>query len=84
MDAQNRLNTPHWDRVEPTPRQLLLTAKRCADRPAYFVRNTDTGQWDATLWRDFMDEIRCAARALLALGVRKGDAVCIMGFNRPE
>lgn len=31
-----------------------------------------------------MDEVRQAARALVALGAGKGDAVAILGYNRPE
>ena len=33
---------------------------------------------------DYAAQVRQAARALVALGVQPGDAVCILGFNRPE
>ena len=66
----------------PTPRQLLLTAQRLADRPAYFVRN-DTG-WEPTSWTQFAAKVQQAARALVALGIQPGQAVCVLGFNRPD
>ncbi|MCH7344599.1 AMP-dependent synthetase/ligase [Pelomonas sp. CA6] len=64
------------------PARLLATAAARAECPAYHVR-TATG-WHATNWRDFAAEVQQAARALVDLGVRPGDAVCILGFNRPE
>ncbi len=65
-----------------TPARLLATAQRLADRPAYFTRGSHG--WEATRWSDYAAQVRSAARALVALGVRPGDAVCILGFNRPE
>lgn len=50
--------------------------------PAYYVRN-DEG-WVPTSWRDYVAEVRQAARALIALGVEPGGTVGILGFNRPE
>jgi long-chain acyl-CoA synthetase len=62
--------------------------------PAYHAKRN--GQWRATTWRDYVAEVRSAARALLALGVGDHHAaqdssssstastVCILGFNRPE
>jgi len=42
------------------------------------------GRWQPTTWRAFADEVRAAARALIALGVPRGGKVTILGFNRPE
>lgn len=64
------------------PARFLATAQRLGSKPAYFIRGQDT--WQATTWADYADQVQAAARALLALGVQKGDAVCILGFNRPE
>src|SRR4029077_1532856 len=42
------------------------------------------GRWQATTWQTFVDQIRTAARALIALGLPRGGKVAILGFNRPE
>ncbi len=64
------------------PARLLRTAARQPAHPAYYVR--DAAGWQATNWGDYAAQVRQAARALVALGVQPGDAVCILGFNRPE
>ncbi|TAK74391.1 MAG: long-chain fatty acid--CoA ligase [Aquabacterium sp.] len=65
-----------------TPERFLATAARLGPRAAHYTR-TDAG-WQATSWTDFAAEVKQAARALVALGVRSGDAVAILGFNRAE
>lgn len=40
--------------------------------------------WRPTTWRQYVDEIRTAARALIGLGFPRGGKVAILGFNRPE
>jgi long-subunit acyl-CoA synthetase (AMP-forming) len=42
------------------------------------------GAWEATTWRAFREDVRQAARALVALGVEPGQGVVILAFNRPE
>ncbi|HTD06978.1 long-chain fatty acid--CoA ligase [Undibacterium sp.] len=64
------------------PARFLATARRLGSKPAYFIR--DQTAWQPTNWADYAEQVQAAARALLALGVQKGDAVCILGFNRPE
>ncbi|MEO0324910.1 MAG: AMP-binding protein, partial [Myxococcota bacterium] len=64
------------------PARLFLQAERQPHRPAYHVR--EGGVWRATSYRDYADEVRRAARALMALGFEAGDNVAILGFNRPE
>jgi long-chain acyl-CoA synthetase len=64
------------------PRQFLLTAERRGAAPAYYVR--EEAGWTPTSWTAYRDEVRQAARALVALGVRQGDAVAVLGYNRPE
>ena len=66
----------------PPPVTLQRTAVRLGDRPAYFVRGPE--RWEGTSWRDYGQQVRQAARALINLGVQRGDAVAILSFNRPE
>ncbi|MDE2593364.1 MAG: long-chain fatty acid--CoA ligase [Burkholderiales bacterium] len=65
-----------------TPARFLRTAARHANKPAYFVRD-DKG-WQPASWDHYSEQVRTAARALIALGVQPGQVVCILGFNRPE
>lgn len=64
------------------PARLLATAQQLGAVPAYYERGAS--QWEPTSWSQYADQVRCAARALIALGVQPGEAVCILGFNRPE
>jgi long-chain acyl-CoA synthetase len=66
----------------PLPACLFRTAERLNEQPAYFVRS-DTG-WVPCSWRDHAQQIRDAAKSLIAMGVSVGDAVAIHSFNRPE
>lgn len=49
---------------------------------AYFVKRD--GGWIPTLWHEFVTQVRQATGALIALGLKPGESVCILGFNRPE
>jgi long-chain acyl-CoA synthetase len=42
------------------------------------------GRWQPTTWRTYVEQIRSAARAMIALGLATGGKVSILGFNRPE
>ncbi|HWL84912.1 MAG TPA: long-chain fatty acid--CoA ligase [Polyangiaceae bacterium] len=50
--------------------------------PAYFAKKS--GAYQPTSWQGYVDEVRTAAKSLIALGVPAGGTVCILGFNRPE
>lgn len=64
------------------PRRFLDTAARRGTAPAYYVR--EQAGWVGTAWNIYRDEVRQAARALVALGVKEGDVVAVLGYNRPE
>ena len=68
--------------LETIPELVLGNGKRFGPAPAYHRRGP--GGWEATSWEDFADEVRRAGAALVALGVEPGQAVCILGANRPE
>ncbi|MEW6479367.1 MAG: long-chain fatty acid--CoA ligase [Pseudomonadota bacterium] len=66
----------------PAPARFLVTARERGADPAYYMR--DEAGWQPTSWQDYAAQVQQAARALVALGVQPGQAVCILGFNRPD
>ena len=64
------------------PHRLLAQASQRPEAIAY--QHKVEGRWQPTTWRAFADQVRAAARALIALGVERGGKVSILGFNRPE
>jgi len=47
-------------------------------------RDKLTGTWRSSTWSDYDQRSREVARALMHLGIDKGDVVTILGPNRPE
>jgi long-chain acyl-CoA synthetase len=68
--------------LETIPQLVLGNGKRYGSAPAYHRRGA--GGWEATSWETYAAEVRQAGAALVALGVEPGQAVCILGANRPE
>ncbi len=68
--------------ADTIPHRVLVQGQRRSTAPAYFVKLA--GVWRPTSWRQYVDEIRTAARGLIALGFPAGGTVAILGFNRPE
>ncbi len=50
--------------------------------PAYYEKIGDA--WVPTSWQEYTNQVRQAAKALIALGVEPGQNTTILGFNRPE
>ena len=67
---------------ETIPEMILKTGTRRASDDAYAVRHDD--RWVPTSWSVYADQVRAAARSLIALGVEPGSAVSILGTNTPE
>lgn len=68
--------------VDTIPRRLLEQARQRPEKPAYYVKRGSS--WRATSWKEYVAQVRAAARALLAMGFEPGETVCILGFNCPE
>ena len=68
--------------MDTIPAKVLKNGDSMPGRPAYYVK--EGGHWQATSWRHYAGEVKTAAKAMMALGVETGDAVNILGFNRPE
>jgi len=64
------------------PHRLLRNAIERPSTIAYQAKVN--GRWQPTTWRTYTDQVRAAARALITLGLPRGGAVAILGFNRPE
>jgi long-chain acyl-CoA synthetase len=64
------------------PRLLFDNAERLGAKVA--LREKEFGIWQTVTWHQFAGHVRAFAMSLLALGVRRGDAVAIIGDNRPE
>lgn len=83
MDAAGATDRPTaGEAFVATPARVLATARTRGADPAYYERG-DAG-WQPTSWSEYAGQVQQAARALVALGVQPGQAVCILGFNRPE
>lgn len=64
------------------PERFLRMAEQRGNAAAYYVR--EASGWTPTSWAAYRDEVRKAARALIALGVKQGDVIAALGYNRPE
>lgn len=75
---------PHADETPfvSAPQRFLDTAARRGSAPAYYARGA--AGWVPASWTSYRDEVRQAARALVALGLKPGEVVAILGYNRPE
>lgn len=70
------------DAADTFPKLLLSNARRFANLPA--IREKNFGIWQSWTWREAFDEIRDYALGLRALGLEAGDAITIIGDNRPR
>src|SRR5205814_471916 len=68
--------------LDTLPKLLLRNAIEFADRPA--MRHKDFGIWQTWTWRQLREEVQAFAIGLRKLGLERGDAVAIIGDNRPR
>ncbi|MCA9925312.1 MAG: AMP-binding protein [Anaerolineales bacterium] len=62
--------------------RLHKNARVRPNAPAYYEKIGDA--WVPTSWQQYLNQVRQAAKSLIALGVQPGQNVTILGFNRPE
>ena len=68
--------------ADTIPHRVLRMAVERPSTIAYQVKVN--GRWQPTTWKTYADQIRTAARAMMALGLVRGGKVSILGFNRAE
>ncbi len=64
------------------PKLLLEHAQQRGTRPAY--REKDLGIWQTWTWSETKEAILRLAAGMKSMGLRRGDAVAIVGDNRPH
>jgi long-chain acyl-CoA synthetase len=64
------------------PKLLLRNADIFSDRPA--MREKYLGIWQTWTWSDVLDEVQVFALGLKKMGLKRGDAIAIVGDNRPR
>ncbi|MFZ1101757.1 MAG: AMP-binding protein [Hyphomicrobiaceae bacterium] len=69
-------------RLDTVPKLLLRNAAQFGARPA--LRHKDLGIWQTWTWAQLKDEVRVFALGLRKLGLNRGDAVAVIGDNRPR
>jgi long-chain acyl-CoA synthetase len=68
--------------LDTVPKLLLRNAAEFGTRPA--IRHKDLGIWQSWTWAQVRDQVRDFALGLRKLGFERGDAVAIVGSNRPR
>ncbi|MBI4671957.1 MAG: AMP-binding protein [Chloroflexi bacterium] len=64
------------------PKSLVAARQKYGDRVA--MRQKDKGVWRAYTWNDAYTQVRQLTLGLLALGLARGERVCIIGDNDPQ
>ncbi len=77
----NMSNTTTVSALDTLPRLLARNAKDYAEKTAY--REKEYGIWQSWTWAETAEEINSLAMGLMALGVKPGDHIAIVGRNRP-
>ena len=64
------------------PRLLQKNARDLGPRPA--IREKDRGIWQTHTWSEYHDQVRDLALGLASLGFKRGEALSVIGDNRPR
>lgn len=75
--------TQNRDQALTLPSLLMKQAKRFGHNRVA-LREKEYGVWQAVTWQDYLEHVRNFSLGLIALGFQPGDALGIIGDNRPE
>ncbi|KFC74118.1 4-hydroxybenzoyl-CoA thioesterase [Bosea sp. LC85] len=64
------------------PKLLMRNARERGGRTAY--RHKDLGIWQSWNWAEMAEQVRAYAKGLQELGLKRGEKVAIIGYNRPR
>jgi long-chain acyl-CoA synthetase len=70
------------DRLRSLPEMLFAEAALQGAKPFLWAKHA--GDWTSVTWQEATEQVRILARALLALGIKRGDRVALVAENRPE
>ncbi|MGD9511471.1 MAG: AMP-binding protein, partial [Geminicoccaceae bacterium] len=76
------MRLPALAELDTFPKLLLHNAANWPDEPA--MREKDLGIWHVTNWSGYRDQVCLIALGLTQLGLRRGEAVGLIGRNRPN
>ena len=84
--AMNSINksssTPRFLGLDTPARVFQKRSQEWADLPA--LRHKKHGLWQTVTWHQYYQHAQSVGLALLNLGLRQGDGVCVLAENRPE
>ena len=64
------------------PKLLVRNARVRPGRPAFRLK--DLGIWQSWNWGEVHEIVRAYAVGLAALGLKRGDKIAVVGYNRPQ
>ncbi len=73
-----------WDLSPDTTLPRLLAANARSLGEAVAMREKDRGIWQQIGWSQWLESVLCCAAGLEALGFAPGDALMVVGDNRPH
>lgn len=68
--------------LDTFPKLLIQHARNRGDRPS--IREKQFGIWQAWTWAEVSEEIKALACGFVAIGLKRGDKIAIVGDNRPR
>ena len=71
-----------FSQADTLPKRLLARAAVLGDAVA--LRQKDRGIWQEVSWYQYLENVQDLALGFAALGLERGEKVCIVGENRPE
>ena len=76
------MTTTETRELQSVPALLKRNALKFGDKPAF--REKEFGIWQTWNWLQVAEEVQAMALGFLALGLKEGDHVAVIGRNRPR
>src|SRR5690606_10428754 len=78
------LTGPAWNFETDTSLVRILALNAAAFGPQPALREKDKGIWQETSWQQALDSVLACAAGLESLGFGRGQALMVLGDNRPR